>query len=390
MEGKRILVVDSDAASRNFVSNALSQQKYTVLPIGSGKEGLALAWRDYPDLIVIEPVLPDMSGEELAGKLRQDPRSRSIPLLALSMDNRPARLKSCLVAGFDEYLVKSGQVVPALLEAVERLLGSVIEEAAPMTVRNGLSFVFISAKGGMGTSSICANLAMNIGQNHPDALVALADLVLPIGSIASILGHEGRDNLVTIADLAPGQTPAHLLRNHLAPVEPWHLHLLPGSPDPESASRLQVERIGGIVEQLKVAFDYVILDVGRSLSKFTLPLIQQADLVVLVVGADLSSTTINKTLLAYLHSKGVENRSIYPILNRAVGLEGLTRAEAEKALGLEIKTSIPYLPYLTLANNLHQPFSLKFPNDTAALVFRDIAGQMVGMAQHIRAAKESA
>ena len=390
MEGKKILVVDSDAASRNFVSNALSQQKYTVLPIGSGKEGLALAWRDYPDLIVIEPVLPDMSGEELAGKLRQDPRSRSIPLLALSMDNRPARLKSCLVAGFDEYLVKSGQVVPALLEAVERLLGSVVEEAAPMAVRNGLSFVFISAKGGMGTSSICANLAMNIGQNHPDALVALADLVLPIGSIASILGHEGRDNLVTIADLAPGQTPAHLLRNHLAPVEPWHLHLLPGSPDPESASRLQVERIGGIVEQLKVAFDYVILDVGRSLSKFTLPLIQQADLVVLVVGADLSSTTINKTLLAYLHSKGVENRSIYPILNRAVGLEGLTRAEAEKALGLEIKTSIPYLPYLTLANNLHQPFSLKFPNDTAALVFRDIAGQMVGMAQHIRAAKESA
>lgn len=390
MEGKKILVVDSDAASRNFVSNALSQQKYTVLPIGSGKEGLALAWRDYPDLIVIEPVLPDMSGEELAGKLRQDPRSRSIPLLALSMDNRPARLKSCLVAGFDEYLVKSGQVVPALLEAVERLLGSAAEEAAPIAVRNGLSFVFISAKGGIGTSSICANLAMNIGQNHPDALVALADLVLPIGSIASILGHEGRDNLVTIADLAPGQTPAHLLRNHLAPVEPWHLHLLPGSPDPESASSLQVDHIGGIVEQLKVAFDYVILDVGRSLSKFTLPLIQQADLVVLVVGADLSSTTINKTLLAYLHSKGVENRSIYPILNRAVGLEGLTRAEAEKALGVEIKTSIPYLPYLTLANNLHQPFSLKFPNDTAALVFRDIAGQMVGMAQHIRAAKESA
>ena len=95
-------------------------------------------------------------------------------------------------------------------------------------------------------------------------------------------------------------------------------------------------------------------------------------------------------MLAYLHSKGVENRSIYSLLNRAVGLEGLTRAEAEKALGLEIKTSIPYLPYLTLANNLHQPFSLKFPNDTAALVFRDIAGQMVGMAQHIRVAKESA
>jgi Flp pilus assembly CpaE family ATPase len=151
-----------------------------------------------------------------------------------------------------------------------------------------------------------------------------------------------------------------------------------------------VERIGAIVDQLKIAFDFVILDVGRSLSKFTLPLLQQADLVVLVAGADLSSTMINKTLLDYLHTKGVENRSIYPILNRAVGLEGLTRAEAEKVLGLEIKTSIPYLPYLTLANNLHQPFTLKYPNDTAALVFRDIAGQMVALAQQIRAAKEAA
>jgi len=390
MIGKTILVIDSDAVSRNFVANALRQEQYTVIPVSSGKEGLVFAWRDLPDLIIIEPVLPDMAGEELAGKLRHDPRTGHVPLLALSIDGRPTRLKSCLVAGFDEFIAKSGQIIPALLESVERLLSSAAEEQEPLAIRSGLSIVFISAKGGIGTSSVCANLAMNIGKNHPEALVALADMVLPIGSIASILGYESKDNLVTITALSPEQSAAHLLRQHLVAAEPWHLHLLPGSPDPESASHLQVERIGALLDQLKIAFDYVILDLGRSLSKFTLPLIQQADLVVLVVGADLSSTMINKTLLDYLHSQGVENRSIYPILNRAVGLEGLTRAEAEKALGVEIKTSIPYLPYLTLANNLHQPFTLKYPNDTAALVFRDIAGQMVAVAQQIRAARESA
>jgi CheY-like chemotaxis protein len=215
MPGKTILVIDPDTISRNFVANALRQAGYKVTTASSAKEGLISAWRDLPDLIVIEPVLPDMAGEELAGKLRHDPRSGHVPLLALSIDGRPTRLKSCLVAGFDEFIVKAGQIIPALLESVERLLSSAAEEPAPLAARSGLSIIFTSAKGGIGTSSICANLAMNIGQSHPDALVSLADMVLPIGSIASI---RSRARPTCFASISRWLNPGTFICSRVPPI----------------------------------------------------------------------------------------------------------------------------------------------------------------------------
>lgn len=378
-----ILIIDPDAASRTFIANVLKQRQYLALPVASGKEGLILAWRDRPDLIIVEPSLPDLSGEELAQKLRQDPRTAHVPLLALSADDRASRLRACLQAGYREYLVKSPVVTAELVEAVDRLLGQ--ETASHAARQQALSMVFLSAKGGIGTSSLCANLAMNIGMLNLDSPVALADLVLPIGSIASIVGAEAAQNVVAAAQRIAADPQAQL---ELTDLPIWHFHLLAGSPDPESASQLPADAIPAILERIQRTYRFMVLDIGRSLSRVTLPIIQGADLVVLVVSPDLSSITLTRTVLAYLHSKGVESRSIYTILNRAVGLEGLSRPEAEKALGLPIQSGIPYLPYFSLANNLHQPFALKFPNDTAAVVFKDVAGQIVEMARHLQAERE--
>ena len=67
MNGPKIVLIDADAPSRNYVAASLHQQGYEVLPAASGKEGLVTAWTDNPRLIVADPVLPDLTGEELAG-----------------------------------------------------------------------------------------------------------------------------------------------------------------------------------------------------------------------------------------------------------------------------------------------------------------------------------
>ncbi len=381
MAGKKILVIDVDVASRNFVARALQHQQNEIIQVDSGKEGLISAWRDHPDLIIMEPTLPDLKGEDLAAKLRQDPRTANVPLIALSADRTATRLKSCLDAGFNEFIIKSGQAVSALPEAVSRLLGD-----APMDAgKGGLLIVFISAKGGIGTSSLCANLAMNICTNQPEVNVAVVDLVLPIGSIAQIVGYNEEQNVVVAADLPPDQMNAEFFRNNLVKMENWRFYLLAGSPDPESATHMQVGQTQKIINGIKSDYDYVLVDIGRSLSKFTLPLIQQADLITLIVSTDSSTVSLSKTLLDYLRSKGVRNSSIFTILNRAVGLEGLTKAEAEKILEIEIKTTIPYLGgTFTLANNQHQPFTLKYPTDTTTIIFKELAGQMVETARRLR------
>ena len=137
------------------------------------------------------------------------------------------------------------------------------------------------------------------------------------------------------------------------------------------------------------AFKRALMHSQKVLDQMTANAEKQADLIVLIVSTDLSSTTLTKTLLDYLRSKGIRDHSIFTILNRAVGLEGLSRADVEKALGIDVKTSFPYLVHFSLANNQHQPFSLKFQTETTAiLAFRDVAERIAAAARQQRAAKE--
>lgn len=382
MPEKKVLIVDTDVASRNFIARNLLAQNYEVVQAGSAREGLIFAWRDHPDLMIVDPTIPDLKGEELAAKLRQDPRTSNMPLIALSSDPSVTRIKSCLDAGFNEYIAKSGQAVDSLNVAVNRLLG-VAETSAK---QGGLLIVFLSAKGGAGTSSLCANIAMNISQFQPQARVAVIDMVLPIGSIGPIVGYEGNQNIVTVADLPLVESGPEFFRDELSEMKIWRFHLLSGSPDPESSNHLNVTRIWDIVTSVKLAFDYVFIDLGRSLSKISLPLIQHADVITLIVSTDMSSVNLTKTLLDYFKAKGVKETGIYTMLNRAIGLEGLSKTEAEKVLKISIKSAVPYLgSNFALANNQHQPFSLKFPKDTASVVFMEAAKEMSTLAEKMRA-----
>ncbi len=388
MLGKKILIVDENAASRNFLVNTLREKQFNILEAASGKEALIVAWRDEPDLVLFDPALSDIKDEEFIRKLRGNSRTSNTHLIALSSDPSPARKESCLNAGVNEYLIKSSQALPALEESLARLFNA---EKSPEAERKedkerGLLIVFLSAKGGTGTSSLCANLAMNIKQRQPESRVVVADLVLPIGSIGQIVGYEGKLNLATVTDLPFAQTNVEYFRRNLPEPESWKFQLLAGSPDPQHGNIIKGERIEQIVDVLRSAFDIIILDLGRSLSRISLPLIQKADLITLIVSTDQSTIQLTKTVWDYLQTQGIDNQKIYAILNRAVGLEGLTKAEAEGIIGLGIKTTLPYMgSNFSLANNLNQPITTKYPTDTASIIFKETAGDMLRLVQRLRA-----
>lgn len=393
MIGKTILIVDENQASRAYLSNLMREKRFNILEAGSGKEALIIAWRDGPDLVLFDPVFSDMGDVEFIQKLRQNARTARTPLIALSSDPAPARRQACLNAGANEYIVKSSEALAALDEAFDRAFGGeAVSAEVPQPVQksseNGLLIVFLSAKGGTGTSSLCANLAMNIKDQHPEARVVVADLVLPIGSIAQIVGYEGNLNLVTAADLPSAQTNGEYFLRELPEPDLWKFQLLAGSPDPQHGNNLKFERIGQIVDALRASYDFIVLDIGRSLSRISLPLIQQADLISLIVSTDLSTIKLTGTVWEYLTGQGIEDQNVYAILNRAVGLEGLTKAEAEGIIGFPIRTTFPYMGgNFALANNLSQPIVTKYPKDTASIIFKDSAAEMVRLARQLRARK---
>ena len=243
----------------------------------------------------------------------------------------------------------------------------------------------MSAKGGTGTSSLCANYAMSIHHSKPESSVAVVDLVLPIGSIAPIVGYDGKVDLVSVANLPSAETTGEYFHKHLPELELWNFQLLAGSSDPERANELQVQRIPEIIDALQQAYDFVFVDLGRSLSRISLPLLKKADLLVLIMSTDKSTISLTKTVLDYLRAQGIDFQNFYAILNRAVGLEGLTKNEAEEILDLPIRAALPYMGgSFALANNLNQPIILKYPENTASLVFKGDVNDMIKTATKLR------
>lgn len=387
MVDKTILIVDDNPASRTFLTNHLRAKQFKILEAPTGKEGLIVAWRHEPDLVLFDPALADIPDKEFIQKLRNDARTAKARLIAVSSDPSPTRRETCLSAGVDEYLVKSSQALAALEQILTRLFEAETptETAHQAAEKSGLLIVFLSAKGGTGTSSLCANLSMNIQQSHPEARLVVVDLVLPIGSIGPIVGGEGKLNLVTVADLPAGQTNAEYFHKNLPRPEQWQYQVLTGSPDPEHGNSIKGERINQIVDMLCSAYDFIVLDIGRSLSRISLPLIQKADLIVLIASTDQSTIKLTKTVCDYLKTQGVNSQKIYAILNRAIGLEGLTKAQAEEIIDLPIKTTMPYMGgNFALANNLNQPITVKYPTDTASIILKGSAEEIVNLARRMR------
>lgn len=388
MVEKSVLILDENTTSRSFLANHLRGKQFNVFEAGSGKEALIVAWRDEPHLILFDPVISDLSDVEFIQKLRQNSRTANTPIIALSNDPSSARKEACLNAGVNEYLFKSAEAMSALEQSLARFLvtGQSSEKTAEEQKKeDGLLIVFLSAKGGTGTSSLCANIAMNIKRVEPQARIVVADLVLPIGSISQIVGYTGETNIVTVADLPPAQTNRDYFRTNLPTLEAWNFQLLAGSPTPQHANILKGERIEEIVDELRAGYDFVLLDIGRALSRISLPLIQKADVICLIVASDQSTVLLTRTVWDYLQTQGIDSQKIYAIMNRAVGMEGLTRPDAERIIGLDIKTAMPYMGgNVTVANNRNQPLTVKYPTDTASIILKEATEGMVQLARRLR------
>jgi Flp pilus assembly CpaE family ATPase len=370
-----ILIIDGDAASRNYLAVMLGKSGYTVLSASLGREGLISAWKDHPDAIILDPVLPDMAGLDLLGRLRQDPRTAGVPCVVLSSREDSQEMLALLAAGCNEYIVKSGQALTLLLDILPRLMRV---DSTPK--KHGSLITFLSAKGGLGTSSLCANLAMCVGSAQLEKRVAVLDLVLPLGSIADIVGSKETLDLAAAAE-DPGKSSPAFFRESLPRVPDWYFHLLAGPRDPEAGGRLTPGRLEAVLGALLESHDYVFADIGRSLSAAILPILRRASVIVLVVGTDLDGVRLTQVIWNYLKERGVNPQRVYVLQNRMVETEGLTKAEVEQMLGLPVRLTMPYLGGdFTLANDRHEPLAAKYPSETAALTLQEAARAVVEMA----------
>jgi PAS domain S-box-containing protein len=103
----RVLYIEDHAANVELLKQALGQAgQIELLSANRGEDGLSLAAQRQPDLILLDLHLPDVPGESVLARLKQDPRTSSIPVVVLSADATPSRISRAEVAGAAHYLTK--------------------------------------------------------------------------------------------------------------------------------------------------------------------------------------------------------------------------------------------------------------------------------------------
>jgi signal transduction histidine kinase/DNA-binding response OmpR family regulator len=116
----KVLAIDDDPAARELVAQALRPAGFEVAVAASGREGLAMAMDDPPELVICDLVMPDVDGYEVVDQLRANPATRDATILILTGQDLDDADRTRLNGKVAEILGKAGDPRPALAKWLER------------------------------------------------------------------------------------------------------------------------------------------------------------------------------------------------------------------------------------------------------------------------------
>lgn len=102
----RVLVVEDETDIAALIAYQLTREGFRVETAGSGTEALEAVAREAPDLVVLDRMLPGLSGDEVLGRLKADPTTSNVPVLVLTAKREQEERIEGLELGADDYLTK--------------------------------------------------------------------------------------------------------------------------------------------------------------------------------------------------------------------------------------------------------------------------------------------
>lgn len=129
-----VLVVDDEEDIQELVRYNLESSGYVVMSAGDGEEAIAKANEVFPDIIVLDLMLPGLTGFEACARLKNSQRTRDIPIVMLTAKGDEADIVKGLESGADDYVTKpfSPKVLIARIAALLRRRSKSESEASPL------------------------------------------------------------------------------------------------------------------------------------------------------------------------------------------------------------------------------------------------------------------
>lgn len=120
---KNVLIVDDEQQTIEIFQAALSSQGYQITVADNGKNALEKIKNKKFDIIILDEMMPDMSGNDVMQVLKQDETTKNIPVVILTNYGEVGLVKDAMAAGASDYLLKYQMTPDDLAEKIKKLLG---------------------------------------------------------------------------------------------------------------------------------------------------------------------------------------------------------------------------------------------------------------------------
>ena len=120
---KRILLVEDDDALANVYMTRLQAEGFDTRRVNNGEDALATALNYHPDLVLLDVMMPKVSGFDVLDILRNTPETANLKIIMLTALSQDSEKQRAMSLGVDDYLVKSQVVIADVIERIRHHLG---------------------------------------------------------------------------------------------------------------------------------------------------------------------------------------------------------------------------------------------------------------------------
>ena len=373
-----ILIIDDDIDTLKLVGIMLERKGFRILASTTGEKGLNLAQNEIPDLILLDVMIPDISGYDIARTIRSDPNTETVPIIMFTARSQVDDKVEGLEAGADAYITK-----PARPRELFAQVNSVLKRspqrvgAGAASQRKGKLIGVIAAKGGIGISTLATNLAIEMHKQSGKELL-LSDFRPGQGTISMDLDVQNTTGMIKLLNEEGDLSTliADTLIDHKSGIK-----TLLSSHHPSEAKYLKyAEKFREIALAIQSQSDYILLDLGPSLTPIATAVLPECEKILICLEPSPGNITQARMLMQDLINTGIgDGRFITVLINRQRSGVQLSWEQSENQLERKIDqifTPVPEMAYQSAVTK--NPMILRADDNMTADQFRDLAQLILG------------
>ncbi|MEM7333221.1 MAG: response regulator [Chloroflexota bacterium] len=394
----KLLVVDDHPETLDIITSVLAQHEYKVFSARSGFQGLSIAEKESPDLIMVDGMMPEMDGWEFCRRIRSNPNLAQTPIIMFSAEDSPRQKLAGFDAGADDYLTKPTEP-DELVERVEVLLNSSKTHKHNMSAvqveqdtrshdlmgtrhvgsdqleepksQKSQVIVVMGARGGVGTTTTAINVAASLAASGRSTL--LLDLDQTQGHVAVYLKQKVSREAKRLPTLSPEQIPGHLPSAMIS----WndHLKIIPSRANLlGNYQNYSPEQLKAICNTVVKPNSFLVIDAGRGVSPLTSSILEEAHHILVCLRPERVALAAARRLMVLWQKAMFSTSKIHPIILDFNNNREIPQQAIESYLGRPLYGIVPINSQeFTQSVNKGIPLVQLIENSVTAFQFKQLA-----------------